>query len=140
MTGLHHVELWVPDLDRARQSIGWVLERLGYTPHQAWGNGASWILDATYIVIEQSPAQTAATHDRCRPGLNHVAFHAGHRADLDLLDTDATAHGWTLLFADLHPHAGGPDHHAAYLENADGFEIELVSTPDEPSSPDGQGR
>jgi hypothetical protein len=36
-------------------------------------------------------------------------------------------HGWTLLFPDRHPHAGGPDHYAAYLENTDGFEVELVA-------------
>jgi len=26
-----------------------------------------------------------------------------------------------------YPHAGGPDHCAAYLENEDGFEVELVA-------------
>lgn len=39
------------------------------------------------------------------------------------------ANGWTLMFADRHPHAGGggEDHYAAYLENRDGFEVELVA-------------
>jgi probable phosphoglycerate mutase len=31
-----------------------------------------------------------------------------------------------LLFAERHPFAGGPGHYAAYLENADGYEVELV--------------
>jgi hypothetical protein len=31
------------------------------------------------------------------------------------------------MFPDRHPHAGGPDHYAAYLENTDGFEVELVA-------------
>lgn len=26
-----------------------------------------------------------------------------------------------------HPHAGGPDHYAAFLESEDGFEVELVA-------------
>lgn len=30
------------------------------------------------------------------------------------------------MFADRHPHAGGTEHIAGYLENADGFEVELV--------------
>jgi hypothetical protein len=34
---------------------------------------------------------------------------------------------WTLLFPEAHPHAGGPDHYAAYLVNTDGFEVELVA-------------
>ena len=34
---------------------------------------------------------------------------------------------WRLLFPDRHPHAGGPEHYAAYLEDTDGYEVELVS-------------
>jgi hypothetical protein len=37
-------------------------------------------------------------------------------------------HGWKLMFADKHPHAGGSDQYAAYLANIDGFEVELVAT------------
>jgi hypothetical protein len=39
----------------------------------------------------------------------------------------AGEHGWSPLFAERYPHAGGPEHYAAYLENADGFEVELVA-------------
>jgi hypothetical protein len=78
-------------------------------------------------VIEQSPALTVSTHDRCQPGLNHLAFHVGDIGDLDSLITAASHHGWTLMFADKHPNAGGPDHFAGYIENADGFEVELVA-------------
>lgn len=35
--------------------------------------------------------------------------------------------GWTLLFADQHPYAGGEDHYAAYLANSDGYEVELIA-------------
>lgn len=66
-------------------------------------------------------------YDRLRSGLNHIALWAGERADLDELVIDAAHHGWTLLFADEHPHAGGPDHYAAYLEDDAGFEVELVA-------------
>ena len=124
---LHHVELWVPDLGRATESIGWLLVELGYAPHQQWADGRSWRLGDTYLVIEQSPALSSTLHERCRPGLNHLAFHAGDGAALDALTRRAASHGWRLLFADRHPHAGGPDHHAAFLENADGFEVELVA-------------
>ena len=79
------------------------------------------------LVVEQSPALTAAEHDRRRPGLNHLAFHAGTRGDVDSLAADGPAHGWTLLFADKHPYAGGPEHYAAYLASTDGFEVELVA-------------
>jgi catechol 2,3-dioxygenase-like lactoylglutathione lyase family enzyme len=124
---LHHVELWVPDLARAIAQWGWLLGRLGYAPFQDWPDGRSWRLGGTYLVIEQSPALTASRHDRLRPGLNHLAFHAGPRRQVDVLAAEGPAHGWTLLFPDTHPHAGGPGHYAAYLANTDGFEVELVA-------------
>ena len=128
MTGeLHHVELWVPDLGRAVAEWGWLLVRLGYEPFQDWQHGHSWRLGEAYIVVEQSPALTGADHDRCHPGLNHLAFHAGTKQDVDSLAVDGTSRGWTLLFADKHPYAGGPDHYAAYLANTDRFEVELVA-------------
>jgi len=125
--GLHHVELWMPDLGRAIAEWGWLLSRLGYEPFQDWQHGRSWRLGDTYIVVEQSPAMTGAEHDRHHPGLNHLAFHAGNRQEVDSLATDGPARGWTLLFADKHPYAGGPDHYAAYLASSDRFEVELVA-------------
>jgi catechol 2,3-dioxygenase-like lactoylglutathione lyase family enzyme len=124
---LHHVELWVPDLDRAVASWGWLLAELGYVEFQTWPLGRSWRLGATYLVVEQSPAMSADGHERLRPGLNHLAFHAGSRVSLDALTAAAPAHGWSLLFADRHPFAGGAEHYATYLENSDGFEVELVA-------------
>lgn len=128
---LHHVEVWVPDLGRAVKSWQWLLESLGYTVYQDWSGGRSWRLGETYIVLEQSPALSADRHERRRPGLNHLAFHAGGRAEVDALVEQAPAYGWQLLFPDRHPYAGGEQHYAAYLEDGDGFEVELVAT-DEP--------
>ena len=128
MTGeLHHVELWVPELGRAVAEWGWLLGRLGYETFQDWPAGRSWRLGDTYLVVEQSAALTGTEHDRRRPGLNHLAFHAGGRTDVDSFAADGPAHGWTLLFADRHPYAGGPEHYAAYLASTDGFEVELVA-------------
>ena len=124
---LHHVELWVPDLARAAAEWGWLLGELGYASFQQWPDGQSWRLAATYIVVERSPAMTAQRHERSRPGLNHLAFHAGVRARVDELNDAGPAHGWTPLFAGAYPFAGGPDHYAAYLANTDGFEVELVA-------------
>jgi catechol 2,3-dioxygenase-like lactoylglutathione lyase family enzyme len=124
---LHHVELWVPDLDRAITSWGWLLTELGYEQFQDWPAGRSWRHGSTYIVVEQSPAMTAAEHDRRRPGLNHLAFNVTTRERVEHLTAEAAQHGWHLLFNDRHPHAGGPEHYAAYLANDDGYEVELVA-------------
>lgn len=128
MAGLHHVEVWVPDLETARASWGWLLGELGWEPFQRWDAGHSWRLGETYLVLEQSPALRGAVHDRLAPGLNHLAFHAGPPAAVDRLVTAAPAHGWSLLFADRHPYAGGPDTYAAYLADGYGYEVELVAS------------
>jgi catechol 2,3-dioxygenase-like lactoylglutathione lyase family enzyme len=128
LTGLHHVEVWVPSLARTVESWGWLLGELGWTAYQTWPAGRSWRHGAVYVVFEESPALSGREHDRCRPGLNHLALHAGPRSAVDSLVTAAPSHGWTLLFPDRHPFAGGPDHYAAYLADRDGFEVELVAT------------
>jgi catechol 2,3-dioxygenase-like lactoylglutathione lyase family enzyme len=107
---------------------------LGYEQFQDWEGGRSWNLGGTYLVVEQSPAMTAPGHDRLRPGLNHLAFHAGPREQVDKLAAAAPEHGWTLLFPDRHPHAGGPGHYAAYLASTDGYEVELVADDAEEAS------
>ena len=124
---LHHVELWVPDLARAAASWGWLLGELGYELYQEWPDGRSWRAGPTYIVVEQSPARTAFRHDRCRPGLNHLAFHVDNSDRVEELVFEAPRHGWRLLFGDRHPYAGGNHQYTAYLENSDGYEVELVA-------------
>jgi catechol 2,3-dioxygenase-like lactoylglutathione lyase family enzyme len=124
---LHHIELWVPDLARAERSWGWLLPALGAEPFQSWPAGRSWRRNGVYVVVEQSPHQVGDRHDRHRPGLNHLAFRAGSATELDALVTEAPYHGWELMFPDRHPFAGGPAHRAAYLTDADGFEVELVA-------------
>ncbi|MDA8062958.1 MAG: GNAT family N-acetyltransferase [Actinomycetota bacterium] len=126
---VHHIELWVADLAAAAERWGWLLGALGYQPYQDWPAGRTWRLADHYVVLERSPALSDPDHDRCRAGLNHLALHAGSRTELDALVAAAAEHGWSLLFADRHPFAGGPVHYAAYLEDEDGFEVELVARP-----------
>lgn len=128
--GVHHVELWVADLPAAERSLGWLFTELGWHEYQRWPRGVSWRLGHAYVVVEDSPDRRGDRHERTRPGLNHLALHVRDRAELDRITAAATGHGWRLMFADRHPYAGGPDHLAAYLENDDGFEVELVASED----------
>ena len=126
--GLHHVEVWVGDLVAARASWGWLLGELGWVFGDDWGHGVAWELGPVYLVMESGPDVVSGGHERRRPGVNHLAFHAGTRDQVDAIVEAAEGHGWELLFADRHPHAGGPDHYAAYLQDGQGFEVELVAT------------
>ncbi len=105
----------------------WLLRRLGYTVDGTWATGRRWVNGDAYLVLESGPAHLRGNHERLRSGMNHLALWAGTRDEVDALVGDAPQHGWSLMFADRHPHAGGPDSYAAYLEDAYGFEVELVA-------------
>ncbi|WP_338016557.1 AAA family ATPase [Nesterenkonia muleiensis] len=124
---VHHIELRVLDVEGSTASWEWLLDRLGYTEYQRWPEGISWILGDTYVVLEQTLNSPA--HDRRGAGLNHLAFHAGTREDVDALWNELSRHGWNRLYEDRHPFAGGPDYYAAFAENAERFKVELVADP-----------
>lgn len=132
---IHHLQLWVPDLRRAERSWGWLLEELGFALVRRWDHGRVWREGGTGIAIEQSPDMVPGMlHSRLRPGLNHVAFDVGNPVKIKAIVTDAPHHGWRPLGADpRHPLAA--DQRAAYLEDADGFEVELICTVDPDEAP-----
>jgi catechol 2,3-dioxygenase-like lactoylglutathione lyase family enzyme len=76
---------------------------------------------------QPDPVASGVTHQRQRAGLNHLAFHVADHHQVDALVAEAPQHGWRLLFPDRHPYAGGDQHYAAYLEDTEGFEVELVA-------------
>jgi catechol 2,3-dioxygenase-like lactoylglutathione lyase family enzyme len=129
MTGqLHHVELYVSDLARSTAFWGWLLRRLGYRPFQDWPQGRSWKLDDTYLVLVQVDAQhLQPAYHRKRVGLNHLAFHAADRTQVDEVTQELRARGVPILYADRHPYAGGPDHYAVFCEDPDRIKVELVA-------------
>lgn len=124
--GLHHLELYVRDLERSDAFWGWLLGELGYAPHQAWDEGCSYRRGAVTLVLVEAPVG-ARELDRRDAGLNHIAFVAGSRADVDRLTDEVRDRGGRVLYEERHPHAGGPDHYALFCEDPDGLKVELVA-------------
>ncbi|GEP36639.1 hypothetical protein NPS01_03020 [Nocardioides psychrotolerans] len=121
---IHHLDLWVSDVGLAVDEWGWLLGELEW---EVDIEGASWVHpDGTYLFLERSTDQVDEPHDRHRPGVNHLALHVESRARLDRLRAESSAHGWHEMFADRYPHAGGEQHVALYVENSEGFEVEVV--------------
>ncbi len=121
---IHHLDLWVSDVGLAVDEWGWLLGELEW---EVDIEGASWVHpDGTYLFLERSADQVDEPHERRRPGLNHLALHVESRARLDRLRAESSAHGWHEMFADRYPHAGGEEHVALYVENSEGFEVEVV--------------
>lgn len=125
---LSHIEINVVDLNKSTEFWGWLLGKLGYAPYQSWEGGRSWKLGATYFVIVQvEDAFKLQAYHRKRTGLNHLAFHASDRADVDKLTEELKARNVTILYADRHPYAGGKGNYAVFFEDPDRIKVELVA-------------
>jgi catechol 2,3-dioxygenase-like lactoylglutathione lyase family enzyme len=124
---LHHLTLWVPDLRRAEDSWGWLLGEMGYTRDRSLGTVLLFRHASGFAVaLEQSADMVPGMlYSRMRPGLNHIAFALGSTAALAVIVGQAEQHGWLTLPIDGHPIAGGA--YVGYLEDGDGFEVELVA-------------
>ena len=124
---LHHLTLWVPDLERAAPPWRWLLDKLGYQLDVSIEHLLLFRHPAgVAVVLEQSPDMVPGMlHSRFRPGLNHMAFTLPPTETLAGIVAEAPERGWTALPVDRHPIAGGAD--VAYLEDRDGFEVELVA-------------
>jgi catechol 2,3-dioxygenase-like lactoylglutathione lyase family enzyme len=125
---LHHLTLWVPDLERAAPSWKWLLGQLGYAVEERPDDRLLLFRDGNgfTLVLEQSADMVPdMLHSRLRPGLNHVAFDVASVEELTDILGQAGDHGWSPLPGDRHPITPGAD--VAYLEDSDGFEVELVA-------------
>jgi catechol-2,3-dioxygenase len=126
---LHHLTLWVPSIERAAGPWGWLLGQLGYRPDHAERQDVLLFRDGGFaVVLEQSADMVPGMlHSRLRPGLNHLAFRLPEGLVLAELVAGATEEGWSVIEPSGHPIAGPAE--VAYLEDRDGFEVELVAQP-----------
>ena len=125
---IHHIEIYVSDLKRTTDFWGWFLEELGYHTFQEWESGRSWKIGETYIVFVQAEERFMdVPYHRCRVGLNHVAFHASSRQQVDEMTKKLTERNVKILYTDKHPFAGGDTHYAVYFEDSDRIKVEVVA-------------
>ena len=134
---INHLALAASDLDRSANFYDKVLGLMGYarvevpettrqamkTPLLAWAshNGS----------ITLRPAKGAAatkTYDRDAPGLNHLAFNAENRADVDQMHELLVAMKARVLDPPAeYPYF--PGYYAVYFCDPDGIKIEFVHWP-----------
>ena len=125
---IHHIEIYVSDLNRSIEFWGWLFDELGYTLFQEWEDGRSWRLDHSYIVFVQAQERFLdIPYHRCRVGLNHLAFHVSSRQEVDYFTSKLKEKGITILYSNRHPFAGGNDHYAVYFEDPDRIKVELIA-------------
>jgi catechol 2,3-dioxygenase-like lactoylglutathione lyase family enzyme len=128
MGGLHHVELYVDDLARSCEFWDWLLDFLGWSEFQSWEQGKSWLHGETYLVLVQTEERFRdVPYHRCRAGLNHLAFHAKSREQVDELAGLLAARSVQLLYHERFPYAGGADYYAVFFEDPQRIKVEVVA-------------
>ncbi|MDQ0176370.1 VOC family protein [Bacillus chungangensis] len=129
---LHHLEIYVSDLERSIRFWDWFLKELDYEVFQKWERGISWKCGETYLVFVQAKERFLdVPYHRCRVGLNHLAFHAKSIEHVVEMTTKLKNKGIPILYEDQHPFAGGKNHVAVYFEDPDRIKVELVAPTEE---------
>jgi catechol 2,3-dioxygenase-like lactoylglutathione lyase family enzyme len=126
---LHHVELYVSDLDRSCAFWTPFMAMLGYEAER-WSGGMNYVReeDETYFCLLQAAEEhISAGYHRKRIGLNHLAFRGESRAQVDRVTQWLKDNGHSLLYADRHPFAGAPNYYAVFCEDPDRFKLEVVA-------------
>jgi catechol 2,3-dioxygenase-like lactoylglutathione lyase family enzyme len=125
---LHHVEIYVSDLERTTDFWKWLLtEKFSYTVFQKWESGISFLFGDTYIVFVQTENNYLGNpYHRKNTGLNHLAFHCSSREFVDELTKDLEERNISILYKDRHPFAGGDDYYAVFFEDPDRIKVEVV--------------
>jgi catechol 2,3-dioxygenase-like lactoylglutathione lyase family enzyme len=125
---IHHIEIYVSNLSHSSKFWEWFLNELGYEPYQKWEAGISFKYDNTYIVFVQVEERfTDIGYHRCRVGLNHLAFHAKSKQQVDDITNSLLEKGIPILYQDKHPYAGGQNYYAVFFEDPDRIKVELVA-------------
>lgn len=127
---LHHVELYVRDVQRSRAFWTPFMGLLGYTEDR-WSHGVNYRLgdlDPYVSLVGAPPEHLEAGYHRRRVGLNHLALRASSRAQVDAVRRWLVDGGHPLLYDDRFPFATAPGYYAVFCEDPDRIKLEVVAT------------
>jgi glyoxylase I family protein len=135
--GINHLALTVTDLDRAVAFYDQILGFMGYTRGEVPASTqeamktalVAWASPSGAITMRPAKGDSAKrAHDRNSPGMNHLAFNADIRADVDELHNLLKQIGAPVLDAPAeYPYF--PGYYAVYFTDPDGIKIEFVHWP-----------
>lgn len=131
---ISHLDLNVADPAASIDFYDLVLVHLGFRRVDIAPDRAAWWIDygegSIFGIEVRPPARPAPRdrHERYAPGIDHLAFHAASRADVDALHTKLTAAG--IAVAD--PPAEydyAPGYYAVAFDDPSGIRLEVVHDP-----------
>ena len=129
-----HLDL---NVARPRASVRFyelVLGHLGYRQHQVDEGRSRWSLeyaDGALFEIEVRPPAlrgTSERHDRYAPGIDHLAFHADSRSDVDALHQKLVTAGYPVA-EPPREYDYAPGYYAVAFDDPSGIRLEVVHDP-----------
>lgn len=104
-----------------------MLTELGYEKFQEWNKGFSFKMNDGYLVFVQTEEKYLQNkYNRKNTGLNHFAFYAENKAQVDKLAMQLKQKGIKMLYEDKFPFASGKEHYAVYFEDPDRIKVEVA--------------
>ena len=123
---MHHIEIYVSNLDKTKEFYSWILSILGFELFQEWKDGFFYKKDEFYIVFVQTKEKYLNNgYHRCNIGLNHLAFRCPTKNKIDQIRKNLIQNNIVLLYDDKYPYAGGVEHYAVYFEDPDRIKVEI---------------
>lgn len=127
---LHHIELYVSNLDASRAFWMPLLKQVGYEETGHWDDGFTLAnnIDAYLTFVQVSAKHAHRPFHRGGVGLNHLAFRVRDRATVDTVRGYCQSRGIVSLYDDRYPFAnGGTDYYALFIEDPDRMKVEFVA-------------
>lgn len=133
---LHHVALTVKDTEVSGKFYDQILSYMGYTRRQVSDEVKqdmktellAWVSSAGMVTLRPAkPQHLHSAHERDAPGLNHFAFNAGSREDVDGLHELLVKMGAEILDSPA-DYIYRPDWYAVYFLDPDGVKVEYAFT------------
>ncbi len=126
---IHHIEIYVSNLEKTIEFWNWLLTKLGYDKYQEWDKGISYkLLDSYLVFVQTEDKYLDIEYHRKRTGLNHIAFHVESRKAVDDFTNQLKEKKVTILYSAKHPYAGGKNYYAVFFEDPDRIKVELVAS------------
>lgn len=131
---VHHVDLTVKDPSASRAFYQAVLGFMGYVMKHEHARGFDMDLKTaegfcSIGVMRAAGPNAARAHDRYSPGLHHIAWTAGSRADVDAMHAHLQAIGATILDPPADYPQYGAGYYAVFFADPDGLKLEYVYKP-----------
>ncbi|HYC54443.1 MAG TPA: VOC family protein [Candidatus Binatia bacterium] len=127
VTAVDHVYVTVSDLDRAERFYDGVMRLLGFRKGiRAIGGDPHFHYFNKVTQYSVRPARGGAAHDPYGPGLHHLCFRVGSRAEVDEVAAGLRALGIDASQPALYPQYAD-DYYATFFEDPDAIRLEVVA-------------